>query len=224
MSKLLLKRDPEPPMGDFATISLGEGHFTIVDWDDYPWLIKFHWSWKISSHNIYAIRKYQYKGKTYIKRMHREIAKTPNGMVCHHLNRNTLDNRKVNLINLTPTSHKYAHQYRLSSINQKEVTLMRPEILDQIKSLLDKEAEKGPGTLFLIFDTEYRIIRINLTLSASSSIIAAYDASTVAKGLSPSDWIALSKKIWRFSTSKGRTVKLPTRTQPPGPIQPKKDA
>jgi len=42
--------------------------------------------------------------------MHRLVAHTPKGMVTHHRNRNTLDNRRANLINLSPKQHHALHQ------------------------------------------------------------------------------------------------------------------
>lgn len=41
--------------------------------------------------------------------MHRQIAHTPRGQVCHHLNGISLDNREANLLNCTPAQHNFYH-------------------------------------------------------------------------------------------------------------------
>jgi len=41
--------------------------------------------------------------------MHRMIAKTQRPQVCHHLNRNSLDNRKANLRNMDKFDHQLLH-------------------------------------------------------------------------------------------------------------------
>lgn len=42
--------------------------------------------------------------------LHRLIANTPYGQVTHHKNRNSLDNRLANLINLPPGVHSALHK------------------------------------------------------------------------------------------------------------------
>jgi len=49
--------------------------------------------------------------------MHRFIAQTPRGMICHHRNHNSLDNRLDNLANQDKRSHTLHHQ--ANSINIK---------------------------------------------------------------------------------------------------------
>ncbi len=91
-------------------IPLNKGKFAIVDDDDYPKISKFKWS--INSYG-YAIRNYSYSAKNirykYFKKtdntiknqkiiyMHSQIMTIPCGMICDHVNRNKLDNRKSNL-------------------------------------------------------------------------------------------------------------------------------
>lgn len=41
--------------------------------------------------------------------MHRLIAMTPRGQVCHHRDRNSLNNTKSNLVNMTQEDHKFLH-------------------------------------------------------------------------------------------------------------------
>jgi len=42
--------------------------------------------------------------------MHRFVAQTPFGMVCHHKNGNPLDNRQANLANQSKLEHKLYHR------------------------------------------------------------------------------------------------------------------
>lgn len=84
-------------------IPLTKGQFAIVDADDYERLARYKW---------YAGGK---KGQYYARRranritltMHREIIDVPAGMVCDHINHNTLDNRKYNLRICTPAQNHY---------------------------------------------------------------------------------------------------------------------
>ena len=41
--------------------------------------------------------------------MHRLIAKTHYDMICHHRNRNSLDNRRANLVNMPKDDHHRLH-------------------------------------------------------------------------------------------------------------------
>lgn len=71
-------------------IQLSNGMIAIVDDEDFEWASQYKW-WCC---NGYAVR--HSTGKKSIA-MHREIAKTPKGMVTDHANGNKLDNRRANL-------------------------------------------------------------------------------------------------------------------------------
>ena len=90
---------------------------TIVDLDDFENLKKYKW-YIIKQHGLpYAARKVTTNGKTYWVRMHRQIMHTKNGFVVHHKNRQTLDNRKQNLANLTDAEHQEIHKYPFKQFN-----------------------------------------------------------------------------------------------------------
>jgi hypothetical protein len=78
---------------------LTRGKFAIVDPEDYPRLAKYKWFLAKSPTSSYAARWQRLKTKNTRKRiwMHREIIHIPKKMVCDHINRNSLDNRKANL-------------------------------------------------------------------------------------------------------------------------------
>jgi hypothetical protein len=80
-------------------IPLTQGHFAIVDDEDYEWLSKWKWCYgrQYNTNYGYAKRAYRRDGKLISVTMHRLIANTPNGCDTDHINGNTLDNRKVNI-------------------------------------------------------------------------------------------------------------------------------
>lgn len=86
-------------------IPLTKGMFAIVDNDRVSALRKFSWR-AVKAHSKYyaktTIRKH---GKDITICMHRFIAQTPFGLICHHENGNSLDNRKVNLTNMEKRAH-----------------------------------------------------------------------------------------------------------------------
>jgi len=87
----------------FRRIPLTQGKYAIVDPDDYYRLSKHKWTASRVYTKFYAVR---YEGaakngrrKPY--RMHREVANTPEGLECDHINGNSLDNRKTSLRSAT---------------------------------------------------------------------------------------------------------------------------
>jgi len=106
MGKLLIKHDPKKLLPlEYGRISV-DGMNIFIDPDQWGWIIQCRWKIKYNHNTPYAIRKVQRKGKSITLRMHREIMNTPEGYDCHHLNKNTLDNRKINLKNCTKTEHR----------------------------------------------------------------------------------------------------------------------
>ena len=88
----------------FRRIPLSRGKYAIVDPDDYYKLSEHKWSVSTGPYNnFYAVRKEPNrngkKGKTI--RMHRLVANTPDGLLCDHINGDSLDNRKANLRSAT---------------------------------------------------------------------------------------------------------------------------
>lgn len=98
-----------PPGATVGIISLGNGHWALVDAEDFAEISKYHWTWKRSHSLIYAVRKIHVNGREVLIRMHRQIAGNPRGKDVHHSNENTLDNRRCNLVPLTEWQHKKIH-------------------------------------------------------------------------------------------------------------------
>jgi hypothetical protein len=87
----------------FRKITLTKGKYAKVDPDDYYRLSEYKWRISKDYGKFYAIRtgrKQDGKGRKVI-RMHREVAKTPDGLECDHINGDSLDNRKANLRSAT---------------------------------------------------------------------------------------------------------------------------
>lgn len=102
----------KPTPENSCLIKLTQGKFAIVDrqfaslaWE-YKWrAVRWHYRW-------YAYSTCESCGTHCRVAMHRLIANTPAGQVCHHYNRNSLDNRRANLLNQTNRQHAELHRIR----------------------------------------------------------------------------------------------------------------
>lgn len=109
MSKVQIKRNFTPSDKPYSIIDLGPGHECLVDAEDLAYLSQFHWRAIKSAHCYYAIRRKTVGGKTTYIKMHRELSWCPKGLDCHHVNGNSLDNRKHNLRRMLPEDHMQLH-------------------------------------------------------------------------------------------------------------------
>ncbi len=108
---MLVKIDPNLSLGPIARIPLQHG---MVAFCSPKWLYALsfvHWYAKKSRGLYYACAKVKTAGKVRFLRMHRIVARTPAGQIPHHLNRNTLDNRELNLLNITEFEHQKYFSY-----------------------------------------------------------------------------------------------------------------
>jgi len=103
-------KDPPEPGADYAFIKLTHGRRAIVDAELYPSLSTYHWQARKSYCRWYAMRKVVRDGREFWVRMHRQIMNTPRDQITHHVNRNTMDNRRENLENMTQRDHHFLHQ------------------------------------------------------------------------------------------------------------------
>lgn len=76
-------------------IPLTQGKVAIVDDEDYEWLMQWKWRYLIGSTNGRAVRSDKINGRYVTIYMHREIV--PGSKMVDHINKNSLDNRKINL-------------------------------------------------------------------------------------------------------------------------------
>jgi len=106
---MLVRQSPIPQGSPLCTIPLGNGKYAIVDPEDFENLSKYTWFYKVNYSSGYAARKVRHKASETLIFMHRQITHCPKNKIVHHVNHNTLDNRKVNLLNMTREQHDYLH-------------------------------------------------------------------------------------------------------------------
>lgn len=83
-----------------AEIQLRNGGVAVVDSADLDWLSQWSWSRQrsaVAEERWYAKRSEYRNGRSATIYMHREILNPPPGFVPDHINRDGLDNRRVNL-------------------------------------------------------------------------------------------------------------------------------
>lgn len=93
-------------------VKLTQGKFAIVDIDVNPVIWEFKWRAIKWNFRYYAYSTKRLDGTRARVAMHRLLAKTPPGEIAHHLNKNSLDNRLGNLMNMTDRHHKELHKIR----------------------------------------------------------------------------------------------------------------
>lgn len=91
-------------------IALTKGLFAVVDDLDYALLSSVSWfAARASNGMYYARRELVIDGRRQSFWMHREIMAPPAGFVVHHIDRNSLNNRRENLVVLSPSEHTLIH-------------------------------------------------------------------------------------------------------------------
>lgn len=85
-------------------IALSQGKNAVVDQEDYDWLSK--WKWTYDTHGYAYRRDYKQNKKIY---MHRVILRPSEGLVSDHINRDKLDNRRINLRAVTKLENNRNH-------------------------------------------------------------------------------------------------------------------
>ncbi len=116
-------------------IPLDDLHIAIVDGYDYQWLMRYKWRAVKSRRAYYAKTTVGVGLKQCDLSMHRLVAKTPFGMVCHHKNRNSLDNRWANLTNMTRQDHDMLHRNDTLTVKFSDRPHLSPgELLESDKT------------------------------------------------------------------------------------------
>jgi len=78
-------------------IKLTEGYVTLVDDEDYDFLMQWEWQMRKNKRNFYAKRGFWKNGKMWEWSIHRLIMGNPPGMEIDHIDGNGLNNQKSNL-------------------------------------------------------------------------------------------------------------------------------
>ncbi|MGD0283518.1 MAG: HNH endonuclease [Dissulfurispiraceae bacterium] len=79
----------------------------LFDEEDLPLVSPFVWYPCVQGNNIYIVSKPPFLAESIL--LHRWIVDAPDDMLVHHINHNTLDNRKENLAILSASDHTYYH-------------------------------------------------------------------------------------------------------------------
>lgn len=87
-------------------IKLRIGKFAFVDNEDFEELNKYKWHVRKGRYTYYAVRTVPVKGRLVSYIMHREIIKTPKGMLTDHIDGNGLNNQRKNLRIATRTENQ----------------------------------------------------------------------------------------------------------------------
>lgn len=112
MVVMIVRVKPNPLLKPGILLSLGNGTSCIVDPGMYAFLSQWKWYPLKSFSKTYAARTQRINGKVHIFRMHRVVAHTPDGMIPHHLNEDSLDNRRENLLNMSKFDHEKMYSWR----------------------------------------------------------------------------------------------------------------
>lgn len=102
----------KPTRQNSLVIELTKGKTAIVDRVVNDYLFECVWVAVKWNFRWYAYSWKKKDGSRSRIAMHRLIAQTPPSEICHHLNKNSLDNRKANLLNMTPRAHRQLHGIR----------------------------------------------------------------------------------------------------------------
>lgn len=101
-----------PTSQNSRRIELTQGKFAIVDVNVDPVIWEYQWRAIKWNFRWYAYSTKRLDGTPARVAMHRLIAGTPFGMICHHANGNSLDNRLGNLLNMSNRFHAQLHGIR----------------------------------------------------------------------------------------------------------------
>ncbi len=99
--------EPEPPLDDCSFVVARGGSLIAVSTEDFEFLDSFSWFLLKSASTVYAVTRKIHNGKTHTIRMHRLILQCASHLKVHHINHNSLDNRRVNLQEVTEREHRH---------------------------------------------------------------------------------------------------------------------
>ncbi len=110
---MIVQKTPPAQPENYRKIMLSKRGFALVDPEDFEKVNALRWRARFSNACIYAESRPNAKTQYRTIKMHRFIMQTPEHQECHHKNRNTLDNRKCNLMNLSKSDHLELHKFGL---------------------------------------------------------------------------------------------------------------
>jgi hypothetical protein len=118
MEQLPLPLEAQEP--SYRTIPLTQGQFAIVDAGDYDWLNQWKWcaQWDPRMKSFYAYRLTSSRDGMPRKKisMHALVAQTEKGEHTDHVNKNTIDNRRLNLRRATCSQNQQNSKVRRAGL------------------------------------------------------------------------------------------------------------
>ena len=104
--------------GNMKEIQLTKGKVTLVDDDDFDFLMQWKWFASLNNGTYYVMRRQWIQGMNTSRPvyMHRVIMKTPKGITVDHIDHNSMNNQKYNLRNCTQEENTY------NAIHKKGIT------------------------------------------------------------------------------------------------------
>lgn len=109
---MIVQMEKNLHLGPAIELPLTKGKVALISPHRLKTIGQFKWCAKKSHSKWYAMRKVQTNGKQKFILMHREIAQTPNDLLCHHKNDHSLDNRDLNLDNMSSFEHAKFFSWR----------------------------------------------------------------------------------------------------------------
>lgn len=104
---LVLLKKNNAALPNTATIEARNGESIFVSAADFEWLNSRKWFVLKSASSRYACCHVIKHGKRHTIRMHRLITGAPTWLKVHHVNHNSLDNRRENLAMITEREHRH---------------------------------------------------------------------------------------------------------------------
>jgi len=127
-------------------IPLTDGMSALVSPEDYDRMMRYKWRAVKAGRAYYAKTTVGVGAKKCDLSMHRLVAGTPFGMVCHHKNRNSLDNTFDNLCNMSRQDHDMLHKNDTLTIKFSDRPHPSPsELLSQPKTNFLTTKVKNPN-------------------------------------------------------------------------------
>jgi hypothetical protein len=99
---------------------------------------------------------------------------------------------------------------------KSEAEMNQEQLLDNVAELLKTEAERGPGTLLLVHENDFKIYHLSETLETGTVVLGVFSVDFVKGGLSPSTWLGLAKKVWACKSAPTASIKFPGQTSAGG--------
>lgn len=83
------------------------------------------------------------------------------------------------------------------------------QLLDHVAGLIKQEAQKGKGTIMLLFKEDFFVLRLFEELDPDAVVIHIFNSISFLEGLAPSVWLKIAKLVWACKCPAPNTIKFP---------------